>query len=222
MSKGGLADIESYIDANIRQSARFGTRNDLLAKLIGSAANANRKAKVIGGKDFDATFVLIRAALCDCDPDKILAAWETDQHDLLMHLKMNVPQASTASADKPSSIWCQFAKTIIVASKFVAGFPSATDFYKWADALIADPRNADALPLIIAHKVFGLGYTLACDFIKKAVSPNMESRMFIFEAFWLACDWSQVTHRTMWSSADLSNLRLKQTVLHITWTSCFT
>jgi hypothetical protein len=67
----------------------------------------------------------------------------------------------------PKGIWPQFSKTIISAAAFLNRFKSADDFYAWADMFKCDERAHIALPVIIAKEVYGLGFALACDFVKE-------------------------------------------------------
>ncbi len=49
----------------------------------------------------------------------------------------------------------------------MAQFPAAKEFYEWVDFFNDDDRARPALPLLIHQEVFGVGFALACDFLKE-------------------------------------------------------
>src|SRR5690606_8075370 len=67
----------------------------------------------------------------------------------------------------PKSIWPKYCKTIISAADFLSQFDSGEDFYSWANHYYNDSRSIAALPLIIEQEIYGVGYPLACDFLKE-------------------------------------------------------
>jgi thermostable 8-oxoguanine DNA glycosylase len=51
-------------------------------------------------------------------------------------------------------------------------FTTADDFYKWADLFEKDDRARPALPLLLSCEIYGLGFALACDFLKELGYAN--------------------------------------------------
>ncbi|NGM46466.1 hypothetical protein G5B31_13065 [Rhodobacter sp. SGA-6-6] len=154
--------------------SRHETKKALFFRLLGSVTNANMKAKVIwgSGATIQQTANELRKALLDYDASEVLKKWGAGHEALLEHLKKGVTRAKDARDSGDRSIWLQFAKSTLSAAAFVESFPEVGDFYRWAEQLIEDPRNSAALPLVISQEVFGLGYTLACDFIKESGFPG--------------------------------------------------
>ncbi len=61
-----------------------------------------------------------------------------------------------------------YCKTILSAAKFFKQFDdSGEDFYVWAKHFYNDQRSMAALPLVLAAEIEGIGYPLACDFLKE-------------------------------------------------------
>jgi len=46
-------------------------------------------------------------------------------------------------------------------------FETADDFYKWVDFFDSDSRARAALPMLLDNEIKGLGFALACDFLKE-------------------------------------------------------
>lgn len=46
-------------------------------------------------------------------------------------------------------------------------FSSGEEFYVWANHFYQDKRSIAALPMIMAEEIYGIGYPLACDFLKE-------------------------------------------------------
>lgn len=68
---------------------------------------------------------------------------------------------------EPRSLWPRFCKAVVSGAKFLNQFNSATDFYKWADIFDQDDRARPALPMLLSYEIDGIGFPLACDFIKE-------------------------------------------------------
>ena len=45
-------------------------------------------------------------------------------------------------------------------------FACGKEFYVWANHFYQDKRSIAALPMILAEEIYGIGYPLACDFLK--------------------------------------------------------
>lgn len=136
---------------------------DILMRLLESAQNANMRAGVIGGSI--GGVVNLKPLLFDFSPTVIIEkypTWEAVFEQIQMRLK---PRGKMRMESR--SIWPQYCRTILSASRFMAQFPKANDFYEWVDFFDQDERGRPALPLLIAQQVVGIGFPLACDFLKE-------------------------------------------------------
>ncbi|MBU1665156.1 MAG: hypothetical protein KKG92_07120 [Gammaproteobacteria bacterium] len=138
--------------------------NELFARLLASAQNANMKASVIGGS-IDGIDNLGKA-LFSFNPRKVEKTFSNDPGSLLKHIvKTLKPRGQIRKT--PRSIWPKYCKTILSSAAFFGQFKGGNDFYAWANHLYKDQRSMAALPMILAAEVEGIGYPLACDFLKE-------------------------------------------------------
>jgi len=136
----------------------------LFERLLVSAQNANMKAGVIGGAI--GGIHNLGKALFNFDPKKVKEAFANDPNHLLTVIVETLhPRGQIRTT--PRSIWPKYCKTILSAAAFFTQFKDGKDFYAWANHLYGDPRSMAALPMILAAEIEGIGYPLACDFLKE-------------------------------------------------------
>jgi hypothetical protein len=132
-------------------------------RLLESAQNANMKSGVVG-KAIGGVSKL-GGVLCDFQPKSILEKyedWESVLNDIEQQL---TPIGQIRRTSR--SIWPQYCRTILSAAKFLAQFQTADDFYRWVDFFDADNRARAALPMLLDNEIQGVGFALACDFLKE-------------------------------------------------------
>jgi hypothetical protein len=138
--------------------------DELFRRLLDSAQNANMKASVVGGS-IDGIDNLGKA-LFGFDPVKVKAKYYGDPDRLLEDIvKILRPRGQIRRG--PRCIWPNYCKTIISSAAFFGEFSCGEDFYEWANHLYRDQRSMAALPMILAAEIEGIGYPLACDFLKE-------------------------------------------------------
>jgi len=138
--------------------------SNIYQRALESAQNANMKAGVIGGSiggvqnlgqvlfDFDAKKVLI----------KYSGNTEGLLEDIIKKLKPNGKIRKT-----PNSLWPKYCHTIISAAEFFSQFSDSKQFFKWVDHFYKDKKLLAALPMILEAEMYGIGFPLACDFLKE-------------------------------------------------------
>lgn len=67
----------------------------------------------------------------------------------------------------PRSLWPRYCRAILSGARFLNQFQSATDFYEWVNFFDSDSRARPALPMLLSEEIEGLGFALACDFLKE-------------------------------------------------------
>lgn len=137
--------------------------SEIYKRILESAQNANMKAGVIGrsigGVDklapvlngFDPSFVV-----------KTYSFWE----EIFEKIKHEIRPIGKMR-DTSRSIWPQFCRSIQSAAKFVDQFSTSEDFYDWVKLFDGDNRARVALPMLLASEIEGIGFALACDFLKE-------------------------------------------------------
>jgi len=132
-------------------------------RLLDSIQNAGMRPAVIGGS-IGGTEQLKRV-LCDFEPTLILnryTTWQSAMDEIQVVLQ---PRGQIRLGNR--SIWPMFCRAILSSAAFLSQFPSADDFYKWIDFFDSDERARAALPLLLDAEIEGLGFALACDFLKE-------------------------------------------------------
>lgn len=160
-------DASTIIDSYLLlpdQSNKPTSLNKLFERLLSSAQNANMKTSVIGGS-IDGVHNLGQV-LFRFDPKKVERAFANNPDALLDDIvkKLN-PRGQIRTTAR--SIWPKYCKTILSAATFFGQFKNGEDFYDWANHFYADPRSMAALPMMLAAEIDGIGYPLACDFLKE-------------------------------------------------------
>lgn len=139
------------------------TLNDVYKQLLVSAQSANMKTMVVSGS-LGGSIDRMGEVLFDFDSRKILSHFATHEQvldEIKLKLKPNGKILRT-----PRSIWPQYCRTILSAATFIAQFKSLAEFNDWADLFCTNPKAYMAAPMMIAHEIHGIGFALACDFLK--------------------------------------------------------
>ena len=151
------------------ESAGTTSLSDLFRRILSSAQNANMKAGVIGGSI--GGFTNLGIALFKFNPARVNRKFSGDPISLLEHIRTTLqPRGQIRTTNK--SIWPKYCKTILSTATFLSQFKDGDDFCAWANHLYLDERTMAALPLIISSEIEGIGYALACDFLKELGYTN--------------------------------------------------
>lgn len=143
--------------------------SELFMRILSSAQNANMKAGVIGGSI--GGFSNLGKALFKFSPSRVSREFAGDPASLFSHIQKTLqPRGQMRTSSK--SIWPKYCKTVLSAASFLSQFKNGDDFRAWADHLYSDQRTVAALPLIVAAEIEGMGYALACDFLKELGYTN--------------------------------------------------
>lgn len=141
---------------------------ELFKRVLVSAQNANLKTGVIG--DALGGVEKLGVVLCEFQPREVLEkyqAWEQVLDDIEKHLH---PTGKIRRA--PRSIWPQYCTTILSAAQFLAQFDTADEFHAWVKFFDDDGRARAALPMLLDNEIKGLGFSLACNFLKELGYTN--------------------------------------------------
>jgi hypothetical protein len=154
--------IDKYLHLS-QNKPRPGTVAEIYKRILQSAQNANMKAGVVGGAIGGVE--KLGVILSEFQPKAILEKyldWEQVLDDIEKHL---TPRGKIRRT--PRGIWPQYCVAILSAAHFMTQFETADDFYKWVDFFDSDSRARAALPMLLDNEIKGLGFALACDFLKE-------------------------------------------------------
>lgn len=65
------------------------------------------------------------------------------------------------------TLWLRYCKTIISASHFFSQYKCQDDFYGFIERYYSDVKIKSFLPLLLSYEIDGIGFALACDFLKE-------------------------------------------------------
>lgn len=162
-SKDAESVLEHYLSLPDKSQLPV-SLEELYLRLLASAQNANMKAGVIGGSIGGVE--KLAAVLFDFNPQKVSDAYGANP-DLVLSCIENKLRPSGKIRKTPKSIWPKYCETILSAARFFMQFASGSEFYDWANHFYQDKRSIAALPMILAEEIYGIGYPLACDFLKE-------------------------------------------------------
>ena len=108
----------------------------------------------------------LSVVLCDFEPMAVVEKYHTDSTTLLQDIVEHLqPRGKVLTSTK--SIWPQYCRAALSGAQFLAQFGSAEAFYEWIDSFNRQDEWCAALPLLLSKEVHGLGFALACDFLKE-------------------------------------------------------
>jgi hypothetical protein len=105
--------------------------------------------------------------LFDFDPHKVAKAYSKQDSDLLFDTIKTTLHPTGKMRDTNRSLWPLYCKTVIDSAHFLANFESIEAFYDWANFFANDSKSKPALPMLISMEIDGIGFPLACDFLKE-------------------------------------------------------
>lgn len=167
-AKKFLADIiakypalnNSVLEKHLEQESKFDDIIDAHRRLIESLSNRNMMASVIG---FNKREKEMRSILFDYNPSGILNAHKNSD-ELLATFKNKFNLQNTQSK---RSLWRKFSEGIISGSKFMVSFKDKDDFDSFIKTFARNKYTKAALPMLLSKEIRGLGFALACDFLKE-------------------------------------------------------
>lgn len=139
----------------------FKTKNEILYGLLGSLQNSQMMPNVIGLWHDDRKDIF-EQIFYNYDAESILHQYDADSLFEKFCDNFNVK-----NKDGKNNLWKRYSKSVISASKFISGFKAADDFDRIISSFSFNSLSSAALPMILEKEVFGLGFSLACDFLKE-------------------------------------------------------
>lgn len=71
------------------------------------------------------------------------------------------------NVESPSNLWRKYAESIISACEFMKDFSDEKEFDEFVNIFMVNEKSRAALPLLMAQEIKGLGFVLACNFLKE-------------------------------------------------------
>jgi len=138
-------------------------------QLVTSAQNKNMSPSVIG-RSIGGVHKLAKV-LCRFYPAAVVRKYGADSRRLLNEIVARVRPAGKVRR-KSRSIWPLFCRSVLSGAAFLSQFKLAEDFRAWVRFFDKDERARASLPMLISTEVDGIGFALACDFLKELGFQN--------------------------------------------------
>lgn len=144
------------------EQRRVTTLSGLYRRLLGSLRNRQAMPNAINEvEDF-------REVLFGFSPKKTARYYGTEWRHLFRDIRSTIRCKSRMRIRNPRSYWVQYTKGVLSGAHYLSLFGSGRRFVEYADRIAGDPAISASLPLLLSREVYGLGFPLACDFLKDA------------------------------------------------------
>lgn len=144
-----------------RASLTPATMSGVFHRLLLSARNRNMMASVIP----DAVVDSLGSVLGGFDPVEVTKRFASPDH-LLDTIIRDINPAGKLRRSR-AGLWPLFSRATLSGARFLSQFADGAEFLAWVQTFDDDPRKRAALPLLLGQEVNGLGFALACDFLKE-------------------------------------------------------
>lgn len=132
--------------------------------LLLSAQGATMAPNVIGGAI--GGIGKLESLLCGFYPAAVVGKYANDWERVLDDIAVQLKPRGKVRRTK-GGLWPRFCKTITSGASFLAGFDAASDFYEWVDSFDQDVESRLSLIERLSDAIHGVGFALACDFVKE-------------------------------------------------------
>lgn len=144
---------------NIKKN--FKTKKDILYRLLFSLQNRQMSKNVIGlGKK--ERLEIFKSILFDFDSKEILKNYNEE-----LLLEKFSKYFTINNIESKNNLWKLYSKSVISASIFINKFENAEDFNNFVNRFNYNEMSVAALPMLLEKEIVGLGFPLACDFLKE-------------------------------------------------------
>ncbi|MEA1870375.1 MAG: hypothetical protein U9N09_09625 [Euryarchaeota archaeon] len=159
---------ENMLDKHINgwKECKNQSVQDLLWGMLESVSNKLGMPHTIGD------IKELRPFLEDFIPPRIIEKYDDDWKGLFTTIENNYEPPGRMTIDNPKSYWVIFCKSVFSASHFLSRFSNLEEFDNFVSQFYLNEYTRVALPLLLEKEVFGLGFALACDFLKENGYPK--------------------------------------------------
>ena len=159
---------ENMLDKHINgwKGCKNQSVQDLLFGMLESVSNKQGMPHTIGD------IKELRPFLEDFIPPRIIEKYDDDWKGLFTTIENNYEPPGRMTIDNPKSYWVIFCKSVFSASHFLSRFSNLEEFDNFVSQFYLNEYTRVALPLLLKEEIFGLGFALACDFLKENGYPK--------------------------------------------------
>jgi hypothetical protein len=158
-SKIGKAALEQKL--NQYRQYKVHNMHDVFWHLVNSLTNKVGMRATIGKIDPLGPF------LFDFDPWKTHSHYQEDWKRLFIDIKKNHIAPGPMNIKRPNSYWAIFTKGILSGAEFLFQFDSFESFDEFVNSFTLNDISTAALPILLDQEIYGMGFPLACDWLKE-------------------------------------------------------
>lgn len=172
MARKYLLNFEGVNDDVLKEQLELGektkpkTMNELFRGLLWSLSNRRNMGKTIGRIEN------LKPFLFNFDPFLVAEEYNNDWQSLFQKIQNNYNPPGRMDIREKRSFWVIFCKGTVSGARFLSRFSNIEEFDKLANQFYLNEYTRAALPMLIEKEVFGLGFALACDFLKENGYPE--------------------------------------------------
>jgi hypothetical protein len=145
---------------------RFKTLGDVFNRLMESLRNRQSMPNSIGEIEKLKKFVF------NFNPQKTYKFYGENWKLLFNTIKKQYTPPGPMVITNRRSYWVIYTKGILSSAKFLSNFKSAKDFDKFVKSFSHNQFTIASLPMLLEKEIAGLGFPLACDFLKELGYSN--------------------------------------------------
>jgi hypothetical protein len=112
------------------------------------------------------------SVLIEFDFNRVLAEYRADWGRLFEEIRTKIRPTSRMDPENSHNYWTIFCNGAISAAEYLRQFDSLQDFLTLVRDFDSKPTTRPALPPLLEKEIFGLGFALACDFLKELGFTN--------------------------------------------------
>jgi len=152
--------------------------NSIFERLCETLQNRSRLPNVI---KFGLRKDIIAKILFNFNPQQVKLNYDVES----LYEKFK-EQFEISNPDNKKNLWYQYTRYIISGSEFLSEFDDVEDFKKFVQVFSYNKLTKASLPMLLEKEVIGLGFALACDFLKEIgysdyPKPDVHINRIMFE-----------------------------------------
>lgn len=149
-------EIDSFIS---NADGKCNNLTDVFKIFVVTMQDYQSRPRVI---NFNARGSQIQKILCGFDYQEVLKKYTAAS---LFHVFEDTFPINNAQSK--NNTWRQYAISIIDGAKFISRFCSLEEFNRFVNSFSTNEYSSEALPLVLSAEIQGMGFALACDFLKE-------------------------------------------------------
>jgi hypothetical protein len=202
VSKIGQYALEQKLNHYRQHKAE--TMEDVFWYLINSLTNKVGMRATIG--DIDA----LGQFLFNFDPIQCRAHYQDNWEKLFKKIQDNHTPPGPMKINNKNSYWVIFCKGILSGAEFLSKFESYKAFDKFVNGFTFNDISITALPIILDQEVYGMGFPIACDWLKEIgyfnyCKPDTHTIDILYETKMAPSEDNYVVFKTMVKMARVNN-----------------